>query len=132
MSKDRLDAARVAAAEIAEQLRVLRRARHEALLTGDDASAERADLELAALEQAAKRATDKIAILAPLALAEESLPDDPKQARALVAQLEERLVALRGRPRRDRSAVDDMQIDSLTTRIPYLNQRIALFERMGS
>jgi hypothetical protein len=135
MSKEHLAAAKAEAAKIAKQVAVLRSARHAALLSGDDESAERADLELLALELAAKRAADKIAILAPPALAEDSnaeLPDDPKQARALVAKLEERLAALHRRPRMDRSAADDMQIDSLTTRIPYLKQRIEIFERMST
>jgi hypothetical protein len=134
MSKEHLAAAKAEAAKIAKQVAVLRSARHEALLSGNDESAERIDLELVALGRAAKRAADKIEIFTPLALAEDSnaeLPDDPKEARALIAKLEERLVALRRRPRRDRSAVDDMEIDSLTTRVPHLKQRLAIFERMA-
>jgi hypothetical protein len=133
-AKERLSAARASAKTVGKQIEVFEEARRTALLIDDDASAERADAQLAPLRRAAQRAADKIALLEPLVEAEreQAWPDDLDSARARLQEMQDRHAALQRKPVVDRSAADQAEIDGLVCHIPVMRNHIALLERMAA
>jgi hypothetical protein len=108
--------------------------RRQALLDGDDAMAQAADLVLGALRLELRRREDEIELLPSLISREEQesrLPPDPVAARALLADKERRYRALSARPLCDRSASDQQEIDAYPIASGQLQQHIARLERMA-
>jgi hypothetical protein len=131
---ERMTAAKVAQTIIAKQIENATAARMAALLADDDAAAVRADLELVELRLAAQRTADKIVLLGA-ALEEEGShadwPDDIAKAREMLGQMQARLRALNSKPRLDRSAADDAEIDQLVGRVGGMKKHIEMLERMA-
>jgi hypothetical protein len=128
----RLAAAQKALAEANRSIATLQDRRGAALIADNDDEAAAVDAELVALRAHAARVVDKIALLGPLAEAEmmARIPDDPKAGDELLANLVRRQMALEAKPRHDRSAVDDTELDQLRCRIPYLRQHIEISRRI--
>jgi hypothetical protein len=128
----RLAAAQKALAEANRSIATLQDRRRAALVADNDDEAAVVDVELVALRAHAARLTDKISLLGSLfeKVAMARIPDDPKAGDELLANLVRRQMALEAKPRHDRSAVDDTELDQLRCRIPYLRQHIETSRRV--
>jgi hypothetical protein len=132
-ASERLAAARTAQRTIATQIEKATSRRTAFLIDDDDAGAAKADRELVELRLAAQRVSDKIALLGPAIEAERQQQDWPHElapARAKLEQMGDRQRALSRKPRLDRSAADDAEIDELVSRIPAMRQHIRVLEKM--
>ena len=132
---ERLTAARVAARDMARQIDAAVAARRAALISDDDAGAERIDRKLAELRAAGARAADKVCLLGQLVdneLFESNWPNDLTALRSLLGRTESELATLRMKHPRDRSAADQARLDALTGHVPALQSRVVLLERMGT
>jgi hypothetical protein len=127
----RLAAAQKALAEANRSIATLQTRRSEALVADNDDEAAVVDVELVALRAHAARVGDKVALLGPLAESEamSRIPEDPKAGDELLTNLVRRMTALEAKPRHDRSAVDDTELDQLRCKIPYLRQHIETSRR---
>jgi hypothetical protein len=129
---ERQAAAQKALAEANRFIATLQTRRSDALVADNDDEAAAADVELVALRAHAARLTDKITLLGSLAEKEmmARIPEDPKAGDELLTNLVRRQMALEAKPRHDRSAVDDTELDSLRCKIPYLRQHIEISRRI--
>jgi hypothetical protein len=127
----RLAAAQKALPEANRSIATLQERRRAALIADNDDEAAAVDAELVALRAHAARVVDKIALLGSLAESEamSRIPEDPKAGDELLTNLVRRMTALEAKPRFDRSAVDDAELDSLRCKIPYLRQHIETSRR---
>jgi hypothetical protein len=129
----RLEAAKIGKATTIKEIAEAERLRREALIEGNERAAAAADRLLVEQRMALKRRIDELEILPSLVereLEEARLPSDPTAARALLAQKERRHRALLARPLHDRSAADQMEIDSFPIVAGQLTQHIALMESL--
>jgi hypothetical protein len=129
---ERQAAAQKALAEAIRFIATLRTRRRDALIADNDDEAAAADVELVALRAHAARVVDKIALLGSLAESEamSRIPEDPKAGDELLMNLVRHMTALEAKPRHDRSAADDTELDQLRCRIPYLRQHIEISRRI--
>jgi hypothetical protein len=105
-----------------------------ALLADDDRVAKLIDCNLAELRMAAKHTARKIKLLTPLADNEqrEILPPTLSAAQAKLEHLLRRQAALNGVREVDRSASQQMEIDTLVRHIGMLKQHVAQMEKMAA
>jgi hypothetical protein len=134
-------AERLTAAKVAKDFAIRKIAegeahRRQALLDGDDAMAQAADLVIAALKLQLARRTDEIELLrnGPLQREDQDsrFPPDPAAARQLLADKERRHRALLAKHPHDLSAADQMEIDGFPIAQGQLQQHIQRLERMAS
>ena len=119
--------------DLAKQIVDAEADRNAALLAGDDRLARLIDLNLVEWRMAAKRETDRIALLTPVAeneRREQAWPQDIVRAKAKLLEMERRQQALNAKPKVDRSAAEDSLLDNLTSSIPVMRAHIVLLERM--
>jgi hypothetical protein len=130
---ERQAAARKALAETNRSIATLQTRRSYALVADNDDEAAAVDVELVALRAHAARLTDKIPLLGSLFEREamSRIPEDPKAGDELLTNLTRQLNALEAKPRQDRSAADDAELDSLRCKIPSLRHHIEISRRMA-
>lgn len=108
--------------------------RRQALLDGDDAMAQAADLVITALKLQLARRVDEIELLrnGPIQREEQNtrFPPDPAAARQLLADKERRHRALLAKHKHDISAAEQMELDGYPIAQGQLQQHIAMIERM--
>jgi hypothetical protein len=130
---ERLTAVREAAAATERQIAIAGESRRSALLADDDHGAAKADRELAELRAGAQRVADKIALLLPVVereRQEQDWPHDLPAAESKLQTMRMRKAALERKPKLDRSAVDQHELDVLVSAIPAMHAHIELLARM--
>jgi hypothetical protein len=130
-ANERLGATRAAQARAKSLIASLEAKRREALIAAQLEAAAVVDQELAGARASLALYSDGIRLLAPLAGQERheaEMPNDAAACLRLAERLEERQRILQSKPRRDRSAADDHELENSIPRVALLRQRAEIFK----
>jgi hypothetical protein len=131
----RLAAAHKKRDDLAAQIEDAEAARKAALLAADDRVARLVDLNLVELRMAAQREADRVVILSPLAEAERremAWPQDVVGLKAKLLEMERRQRALSAKPRVDRSAAEDHELESIIFATPGMKAHLEILQGMAA